>query len=71
MSDYCEKFVENVTGKFYVIKTCIGCTLCSVIAPYNFMENTDEELAVMWEDIRDEVSSNLKKLLRSIDLPTG
>lgn len=34
-------------------------------------KNTDEELAIMWEDIRDEVSSNLKKLLRSVDLPTS
>jgi len=33
-------------------------------------QNTDEELKVMWEDIRDEVSSNLRKLLRSIDLPS-
>lgn len=32
-------------------------------------KNTDEELRFMWEDIRDEVSSNLKKLLRSIDVP--
>ena len=31
--------------------------------------NTDDELSVIWEDIRDEVSSNLKKLLRSYDLP--
>lgn len=34
-------------------------------------KNTDEELSIMWEDIRDEVSSNLKKLLRSIDLPSS
>ncbi|EPJ56197.1 MAG: hypothetical protein OFPI_00880 [Osedax symbiont Rs2] len=35
-------------------------------------KNTDDkELKIMWEDIRDEVSSNLKKLLRSIDLPTS
>ncbi len=33
-------------------------------------KNTDQELANMWEDIRDEVSSNLKKLLRSVDMPT-
>jgi hypothetical protein len=32
--------------------------------------NTDQELQYMWEDIREEVSSNLKKLLRSIDMPT-
>lgn len=34
-------------------------------------KNTDKELAMIWEDIRDEVSSNLKKLLRSIELPTS
>ncbi|MBQ4862677.1 ATP-binding protein [Pseudoalteromonas sp. MMG013] len=34
-------------------------------------KNTDEELANMWEDIRDEVSSNLKKLLRTTDIPTS
>uniref|UniRef100_A0A486XM45 Uncharacterized protein n=1 Tax=Rheinheimera sp. BAL341 TaxID=1708203 RepID=A0A486XM45_9GAMM len=34
-------------------------------------KNTDKELAIIWEDIRDEVSSNLKKLLRSIELPTS
>ena len=32
-------------------------------------KNTDRELSYMWEDIREEVSSNLKKLLRSIELP--
>ena len=34
-------------------------------------KNKDPELENMWEDIRDEVSANLKKLLRSIDLPTS
>lgn len=34
-------------------------------------KNTDEELTIMWEDIRDEVSSNLKKLLRSVDIPSS
>jgi len=34
-------------------------------------KNTNEELKFMWEDIRDEVSSNLKKLLRSVDLPSS
>ena len=46
MSDRNERFAENISGKYYVTKACIGCTLCSVIAPANFMENTDEELAV-------------------------
>ncbi|USD38000.1 ATP-binding protein [Ferrimonas sp. SCSIO 43195] len=34
-------------------------------------KNTDQELSIMWEDIRDEVSSNLKKLLRAIEIPTS
>ncbi|KGM06943.1 hypothetical protein LP43_1438 [Methylophaga thiooxydans] len=34
-------------------------------------KNTDPELKIMWEDIRDEVSSNLRKLLRSIDIPSS
>ena len=46
MSDRTEKFSENVCGKYYITKACIGCTLCSVIAPANFMENMDMELAV-------------------------
>jgi len=46
MSDSNEKFNENAPGKYYVLKVCIGCTLCSEIAPNNFNENTDEELPV-------------------------
>ncbi len=46
MSERNDQFAENVAGKYYITKSCIGCTLCSVIDPANFMENTDEELAV-------------------------
>jgi hypothetical protein len=31
--------------------------------------NTDKELQALWEDMREEVSSNLRKLLRNTDLP--
>ena len=34
------------------------------------LDNTDEELQPMWEDIRDEVSSNLRKLLRKTPIPS-
>lgn len=34
-------------------------------------KNTDKELSAIWEDIREEVSSNLRKLLRSIDMPSN
>ena len=46
MSDQTERFEENVPGRYYVAKVCIGCCLCSAIAPDNFMENDDMELAV-------------------------
>ena len=46
MSDLNERFAQNIVGKYYITKSCIGCTLCSAISPSNFMENTDEELAV-------------------------
>jgi len=34
-------------------------------------KNTDKELKYIWEDIREEVSSNLRKLLREIEIPTN
>jgi ferredoxin len=46
MSDISEKFAQNVPGRFYVSCVCIGCNLCAEIAPANFRENTDLELAV-------------------------
>lgn len=46
MSDNNESFAENVSGRYYIVKSCIGCMLCSEIAPENFSENTDEELTV-------------------------
>ncbi len=46
MKDIEEKFPENIPGKFYVARVCIGCTLCTEIAPGSFRENTDLELAV-------------------------
>ncbi|HAW19257.1 MAG TPA: hypothetical protein DCX14_03665 [Flavobacteriales bacterium] len=33
-------------------------------------KNTDPELTDIWEDIREEVSSNLRKLLRKFELPS-
>lgn len=32
-------------------------------------QNTDDELDEIWEDIREEVSSNLRKLLRKVNIP--
>lgn len=46
MKENAKCYEENVPGKYYVLKTCIGCDLCAEIAPGNFKENRDEELAV-------------------------
>ncbi|HMA86786.1 MAG TPA: ferredoxin [Desulfosalsimonadaceae bacterium] len=46
MSDNTEKFQINAPGPYYVAKVCIGCTLCSGIAPDNFRENMDESLSI-------------------------
>jgi len=46
MSDNSEKFQINAPGSYYVVKACIGCTLCEQIAPDNFKENLDESLAI-------------------------
>ncbi len=46
MSDQTERFEENAPGRYFVAKICIGCSLCSAIAPENFRENDDPELAV-------------------------
>ena len=45
MKDAEKKFTENVPGKYYVTRACIGCTLCAEIAPDSFRENPDLELA--------------------------
>ncbi len=33
---------ENVPGKYYIVETCIGCSLCSELSPGNFGMNLDE-----------------------------
>lgn len=38
MADKSQRWEDNVTGKFYVDKECILCSLCSDIAPDNFKE---------------------------------
>ena len=36
MPDKGRKIEENVPGRYYVDQRCIGCMLCSEIAPDNF-----------------------------------
>jgi ferredoxin len=63
MSDQTEKFKENAPGRYYVTKVCIDCALCSAIAPDNFRENDDMELAVgnsyVYKQPENEAQENL------------
>ena len=36
MADKIERYEDNVTGKWYVDKKCILCSVCSEAAPKNF-----------------------------------
>jgi ferredoxin len=38
----CSVVRGNVPGSFYVIETCIGCSLCHELSPVNFTINIDE-----------------------------
>lgn len=42
MPDKNNKFVENVTGKFYVDKDCIACDACCLAAPDHFEIHEDD-----------------------------
>ncbi len=44
MPDKTRRFEDNVPGRYYVSEECIGCTLCSEIAPEIFALNADEDL---------------------------
>jgi len=63
MSDQNESFAENAPGKYYIVKTCIGCILCSEIAPENFSENTDEELAFGYNYVRKQPETRAEEQL--------
>ena len=38
----CGTVKGNVPGTYYVLETCIGCSLCHELSPFNFTINIDE-----------------------------
>ena len=38
-------YPDNAPGPYYVTQSCIGCAICSAIAPENFREDTDWDAA--------------------------
>ena len=48
MSEKMRKLKENQPGKYYVDQHCIGCMLCSEIAPDNFRPSSDVDCEVAY-----------------------
>jgi ferredoxin len=43
MPDRDDRWEDNVSGKFYVDRECILCSVCSDAAPENFRMSDDED----------------------------
>ncbi|MBI1861887.1 MAG: ferredoxin [Deltaproteobacteria bacterium] len=41
MGEKIDRYDDNVSGRWYVDKKCILCSVCSEAAPKNFKESTD------------------------------
>ena len=41
MAVFANRYLDNITGKFYVDDQCIDCDLCRETAPNNFTRNED------------------------------
>ena len=49
MANADEKWEDNVSGKFYVDKECILCSLCVDVAPENFREADDGDHDIVYK----------------------
>lgn len=45
MPDRKDTYQKNAAGRYYVDRSCIGCTLCAGIAPQNFSTDRSEDLS--------------------------
>jgi len=50
-------YKENVHGKYYVDQHCIGCKLCSEIAPDNFRPSLDIDCDVEYNFVYKQPST--------------
>jgi ferredoxin len=53
MADISQTVPENVSGRFYVDRTCIDCDLCRETAPRNFVRNDTEGYSYVTTQPRD------------------
>lgn len=64
--DYYQKIYQRAAASGYAVEGMDLLLWAFSVAEQN---NTNDELEPIFEDIRDEISSNLKKLLREVPLP--
>ena len=64
--DYYQKIYQRAAASGYAVEGMDLLLWAFSVAEQN---NTNDELEPIFEDIRDEISSNLKKLLRDVPLP--
>ncbi len=53
MADITQQVPENVSGRFYVDRTCIDCDLCRETAPENFARFDAEGYSYVFRQPRD------------------
>lgn len=55
----------NAPGGYYIVETCIGCSLCHEISPANFRMNLDEGYDYVYKqpETQDEEALCLKAVL--------
>ncbi len=54
MADVNERWDDNISGKYYVDKTCILCSLCVEIAPDNFKESEEGDHDIVYKQPENE-----------------
>ena len=75
MADPSERWEDNVTGPWFVDRSCILCSLCSEIAPHSFKESDDGDHDVVYHQptTEEEVEEAVRRKIASQkrDIPVG
>ena len=58
MANVAEKWEDNLSGNYYVDKSCIFCNLCMEVAPKNFKESDqgDHDIVYKQPDNDEEIA---------------
>lgn len=58
MANIAERWEDNITGKYYVDKSCIFCNLCIELAPNNLINSPQNDHVIIYKqpDSDEEIS---------------